>query len=82
VPIVAIIGTEFAYILGDTIAVESVFALPGVGKLMLDSFLARDYPEIQGVALVIAITVMLVTLLSDLASFALDRRIMQQAVTS
>jgi peptide/nickel transport system permease protein len=82
VPIVALIGTEFAYILGDTIAVESVFAMPGVGKLMLDAFLARDYPMIQGVALVIAITVMVVTLLSDLASFALDRRIMQRAVTA
>lgn len=78
IPIVTITGTEFAYILGDTIAVETVFAMPGVGKLMLDSFLDRDYPEVQGVALAIAVTVMVVSLLTDLATMALDRRLVRQ----
>ena len=79
VPIVAIIATEFAYTLGDTVAVETVFAIPGVGQLLLNSFLQRDYATIQGAVVVITLIVVLVTLLADLISAVLDPRIRDQS---
>jgi peptide/nickel transport system permease protein len=75
VPVITILGTEFAYILGDSIAVEWVFSLPGLGRLMMTAFLGRDYPVIQGAAILITIAVVLVTLVVDLLSVALDRRL-------
>jgi peptide/nickel transport system permease protein len=75
VPIVAIIATEFAYTLGDTVAVETVFGIPGVGQLLLNSFLQRDYTTIEGAVVVITLIVVLVTLLADLVSALLDPRI-------
>jgi peptide/nickel transport system permease protein len=80
VPIVAIIATEFAYTLGDTVAVESVFAIPGVGQLLLNSFLQRDYAVIQGAVVVITVIVVLVTLLADVVAAWFDPRIRDQAL--
>jgi peptide/nickel transport system permease protein len=78
VPIIAIIGTEFAYTLGDAVAVESVFGIPGVGQLLLNSFLQRDYTTIQGAVVAITLVVVVVTLIADLASGMVDPRIAVQ----
>jgi peptide/nickel transport system permease protein len=81
VPISAIIGTEFAYTLGDAVAVESVFGIPGVGNLLLNSFLQRDYPTIQGAVIVLTLVVVLVTTLSDLSAAKFDPRIRDAAMS-
>jgi peptide/nickel transport system permease protein len=75
VPIVAVAGAEFGYILGDAVIVETIFSLPGMGKLLIDSFLDRDYAVIQGVAIVYTILVVLSGLLADVVSARLDPRI-------
>lgn len=75
VPIIAVAGAEFAYILGDAVIVETIFSLPGMGKLMIDSFLDRDYAVIQGVAIVFTIVVVLSALLADIAQAKIDPRI-------
>lgn len=75
VPIIAVIGAEFAYILGDAVIVETIFSIPGLGKLMIDSFLDRDYAVIQGVAMVYTILVVTSGLLADVISAKIDPRI-------
>lgn len=74
IPIVAVAGAEFAYILGDAVVVEWIFALPGTGKLMIDAFNQRDFPIIQGVALVYTVLVVLGGLIADLLQAKLDPR--------
>jgi peptide/nickel transport system permease protein len=78
VPIIVICGTEFAYILGDAVVVETIFALPGMGKLMIDAFLQRDYPIIQGVALVYTVLVVLASLTADTVSAEVDPRMRRE----
>ncbi len=55
--------------------IENVFAIPGIGQLMLNSIFERDFPVVQGVTLVFGIMVVLVNLLADMAYAALDPRV-------
>jgi peptide/nickel transport system permease protein len=57
------------------VIIEQVFAIPGVGQLMIDSIFQRDFPVVQGVTLVFAVMVILINLLADLAYAALDPRV-------
>jgi peptide/nickel transport system permease protein len=66
VPTVSVIGVSVALMLGGAVVVESVFALPGVGRLMIESVQRRDFPMIQGLVLMIAAVVAMVNLLVDL----------------
>jgi peptide/nickel transport system permease protein len=75
IPIVTVIGLNFGHLLGGTIVMETVFARPGIGKLLLDAILGRDYPVVQGVALVIAVTFIVVNLLTDLTYAVFDPRL-------
>ncbi|MBX6372664.1 MAG: ABC transporter permease [Acetobacteraceae bacterium] len=75
VPIVTTIGTGLALLIGGVVVTESVFAVPGIGRLTIDAVLQRDYPVIQGVILVIAGVYVLVNLAIDLAYSLLDPRI-------
>lgn len=75
VPIVTTIGTGLALLIGGVVVTESVFAVPGIGRLTIDAVLQRDYPVIQGVILVIAGVYVLVNLLIDLTYSLLDPRI-------
>lgn len=75
VPIVTTIGTGLALLIGGVVVTESVFAVPGVGRLTIDAVLQRDYPVIQGVILVIAGVYVLVNLAIDLTYSLLDPRI-------
>lgn len=75
IPAVSIIGVNLGFLIGGTVVIEQVFAIPGVGALMLQSIFARDYPTIQGVVLVIAVLVVLVGILTDVAYTMLDPRV-------
>lgn len=75
VPIVSMMGLQFAYMMGGAIVVENVFAWNGVGRLAIEAVFARDYPLIQGFILFFATVVVLVSLLIDLLYAVLDPRI-------
>jgi peptide/nickel transport system permease protein len=74
-PIVTIVGLNFGYLLGGTVLIETVFARPGLGKLLVDAILARDYPVVQGVTFVIAATFILINLLTDMLYGLIDPRV-------
>lgn len=75
VPIVTTIGLGIALLLGGVIVTESVFAIPGIGRLTVDSVLRRDYPVIQGIVLVTSVAYVIVNLAIDLLYTAFDPRI-------
>ena len=75
IPVVTLSGIEFGYLLGGAVIVEQIFALPGLGRLVLDAIQQRDYALVQGSVLFIALNFMIVNLLVDLAYAALDPRI-------
>ena len=75
IPTVTMIGLQMGFLIGGTVVVETVFAWPGVGLLVVDSIFARDYPVVQGVVLVIAVLVVLINLLVDVTYTVLDPRI-------
>jgi peptide/nickel transport system permease protein len=72
---ITVLGVNIAYLVGSTLVVERVFALPGLGTMMLDAIFNRDFPVVQGVTLVFALMVVVINLLTDLAHAALDPRI-------
>jgi peptide/nickel transport system permease protein len=71
---VTLVGLHAGSLMGGAVITESVFAVPGVGRLMVDSIFARDYPMIQALTLVLAVIVSLVFLVTDLVQMALDPR--------
>ena len=75
VPIITIVGIGFAALIGGAVVTESVFAIPGVGRLVVDAILRRDYPVIQGVVLMFSFTYVIVNLLVDLLYTVFDPRI-------
>lgn len=79
VPVVTIVGTQVAAILGGVIVVEFVFSWPGLGYLVYDAVEARDYPVVQGAVLLIATFFLVVNLLVDLAYTVIDPRIREDA---
>jgi ABC-type dipeptide/oligopeptide/nickel transport system permease component len=74
-PIVTVVGVQAGYLLGGAVLTETVFAWPGVGTLMVQGILARDFPLVQGCVLVIALTFALINLGVDLLYGYLDPRI-------
>lgn len=75
VPIVTVIGIGVALLIGGAVVTESVFAIPGLGRLTVDAILRRDYPVIQGVILLFSFVYVLVNLLIDLSYTLFDPRI-------
>jgi peptide/nickel transport system permease protein len=75
IPVVTIMGLQFGILLGGAVLTETVFAWPGVGRLLVDSILARDYPVVQGAVLVLAVSFVLINLFVDLIYAFLDPRI-------
>jgi peptide/nickel transport system permease protein len=75
VPIVTVIGIGIALLIGGAIVTETVFAIPGIGRLTVDAILRRDYPIIQGVILIFSGLYVLVNLAVDLSYMLLDPRI-------
>ncbi|MCI0710223.1 MAG: ABC transporter permease, partial [Chloroflexi bacterium] len=75
IPVVTLSGVELGYLLGGTVIVEKIFALPGLGRLTLTAIDQRDYALIQGATLFIAFNFVLINLLVDLIYTVLDPRI-------
>ncbi|MGH3655954.1 MAG: ABC transporter permease [Micromonosporaceae bacterium] len=74
VPIVTMVGIQFGYLLGGTVIVEQIFALPGLGRLLLQGILTQDYAVVQGATLLVATAFVLVNLAVDLLYRTLDPR--------
>jgi peptide/nickel transport system permease protein len=75
VPIVTIIGIGIALLISGVVVTETVYAIPGVGRLTVDAILRRDYPIIQGVVLMFSFSYVMVNLLVDISYTFLDPRI-------
>lgn len=75
VPTVTVVGMTFSVLLGGAIAIEMVFNLPGIGRLLMNAVLRRDYPLIQGIVLFIAAAYIVINLLVDLIYVYIDPRI-------
>ena len=75
IPIVTVVGVQAGYLLGGAVLTETVFAWPGVGTLMVQGILARDFPLVQGCVLVVALSFVLINLVVDLLYAWLDPRI-------
>jgi ABC-type dipeptide/oligopeptide/nickel transport system permease component len=75
IPIITVIGLQFGLLLGGAVLTETVFAWPGLGRLIVDSILGRDYPVIQGTILVFGLLYILVNLVVDLLYAFVDPRI-------
>lgn len=72
---VTILGVNIGWLMGGSVVIENVFSLPGLGALIVSSIGARDYPMIQGIALVFGLLVVVINLLTDLVYAALDPRV-------
>ncbi len=72
---VSVLGVNIGYLVGGTLVIEQVFALPGIGQLMINSIFQRDFPVVQAVTLVFAVMVVLVYLLTDVVHALLDPRV-------
>ena len=75
IPVVAMAGTQFLYLIGGAVIIEEVFALPGLGRLVVNAIYQRDYTTIQGAVLVLTSAAVLVNLALDLLYHVIDRRI-------
>ena len=75
IPVITIIGLDIAYLLGGAVVTETVFARPGLGKLVVDAIYSRDYPTVQGAIMVFALGILVVNLLVDLSYAVVDPRI-------
>ncbi|MDX6573715.1 MAG: peptide/nickel transport system permease protein [Gaiellales bacterium] len=75
ISMVTVLGLNIAYLVGGTLVVEKVFALPGIGSLMIDSIFQRDFTVVQAITLVFAILVVIVNLVTDIIHSLLDPRV-------
>ncbi|MFD2925007.1 nickel ABC transporter permease [Halobacillus naozhouensis] len=75
IPVITVIGLNFGFLLGGTIITEQVFAINGVGRLMIDAIAARDFPVVQGTVLLVATLFVVVNLLVDIIYALIDPRI-------
>lgn len=75
IPVVTLFGIQMAFLLSGSVIMEQIFAVPGVGRLLLDAIGQRDYPIVQGVTVVVAVWVMLINLVVDVSYAYADPRI-------
>ncbi|MFQ1003852.1 ABC transporter permease [Modestobacter sp. SSW1-42] len=75
IPTVSIIGVNLGYLVGGSLVIEKVFAIPGLGSLMINAIFTRDFPTIQAVALFVALFVIVVGILTDVVYTAIDPRV-------
>jgi len=75
IPVVTVIGLQTGRLLGGAVLIETIFSLPGLGRLAADSIQFRDYPMLEGVVLILALAVALASLATDIVYAALDPRI-------
>ena len=72
---VTVLGVNMGWLIGGTVIVETVFAVPGLGALMINAIFARDYPLVQVITLVFALLIVAINLLTDLSYSLLDPRV-------
>jgi len=77
-PLITLAGVEFIFLLGDAVAVETVFSLPGLGRLIVVSFFNRDYPVIQGCAVVFIVIVVVTNFLAEIFAAWADPRVKEE----
>ena len=75
IPAITVLGINIGFLIGGTVIIENVFAIPGLGQLMINSIFQRDFTVVQGVTLVFAIMVILLNLMADVAYATLDPRV-------
>jgi peptide/nickel transport system permease protein len=75
VPILTVVGLTFAALMGGAVVTETVFSIPGIGQLVVQSVLRRDYPVIQGVTLIVAASYVLINLVVDVLYLVVDPRV-------
>lgn len=73
--LITIVGLSIGTLMGGSVVIESIFSWPGLGKLVMDSITARDYPTIQGFVLLIAVIYVVINLLTDISYHLIDRRV-------
>jgi peptide/nickel transport system permease protein len=74
-PVVTILGLEMGSVIGGVVVLETIFSIPGMGRLIVDSILFRDYPTVQALVLLLAVTVLVANLVADLTYGVLDPRV-------
>jgi peptide/nickel transport system permease protein len=74
-PILTISGWQFGRLFGGTVIIESIFKVPGIGTLLIETVFQRDFPTIQAIIIVIAVSIVIINLLVDLLYGLLDPRI-------
>jgi ABC-type dipeptide/oligopeptide/nickel transport system permease component len=75
IPVITVLGLQFGYLLGGAVIVETVFVYPGLGSEVVTAILNRDFPEVQGIILVSAVSFVLINLVVDLLYTVVDPRI-------
>ncbi|MBZ6078979.1 ABC transporter permease [Microvirga puerhi] len=75
IPVVTVVGLQMGYLLGGAVVTETVFAWPGIGRLIVQSIAARDFPVVQASVLLLALTFVMINLLTDVLYRILDPRI-------
>jgi peptide/nickel transport system permease protein len=75
IPLVTVVGLEIGTLIGGTVILEIIFSIPGMGRLLVDSITFRDYPTVQAMVLLLALTVLVANLLADLTYGLLDPRV-------
>lgn len=75
IPVVTVLGFQLGYLLGGTVVIEEIFALPGMGRLALNAIFQRDYPVVQGVVLCVALLFVTINLVVDILYAWIDPRI-------
>jgi len=75
IPVITVMGLQFGGLLGGAVLTETVFSWPGIGRLMVDSILTRDYPVVQGTVLLLAAMFVLINIVVDITYAFLDPRI-------
>lgn len=76
-PVVVLLCLNIPWLIGGTVVIETIFALPGLGRLMYQALLQKDFPVVQGLLLIIALSTVIANLLGDIATVLLDPRIHQ-----
>lgn len=75
IPVITVFGLQFGQLLAGTVVIETVFSRPGIGRLIVGAIISKDFPLVQGIVLVVAVSYVLVNLVVDIAYAFLDPRI-------
>ncbi len=75
IPVVTVVGLQLGYLLGGAVVTETVFSWPGIGRLIVQSIAARDFPVVQAAVLLLAVTFVTINLVTDMLYAVLDPRI-------